>query len=240
MRHPTLLLLPLFAWLLAVTSQAAAPQEPLPALPPSSILDDARLFNPEQTAKLTSLLATCRQQTGVRITVATFTYTSGITVSQRAQRLALHWLGGEPGLVFAFDRGSSQPAIAVSPGLWNTYPADDITMMVLRNSTIFANGNPVPDERMVAVIEATAAQITNLETTRRQRLQVFTKDDRQLATVVILVLAALGGASLWFSRRIRHNRAVQEETYLFPDVHVSLRLGAPFGGGTAAEAKGRQ
>lgn len=239
MRHP-ILLLPLLAWLLAVTSQAATPQEPIPPLPPTGIQDDARLFNPEQTAKLIALLATTQQQTGVRITVATFTYTSGITVSQRSQRLAAAWLGNEPGLVFAFDRGSSQPAIAVSPGLWNTYPADDITMMVLRNSTVFTQGNPIPDERMVAAIEASATQITSLETTRRQRLKVFTKDDRQLATVVVIVLAVLGFASLWFSRRIRNKRAVQEETYLFPDVHVGLRLGAPFGGGTAAEVKGRE
>ncbi|WP_009959250.1 TPM domain-containing protein [Verrucomicrobium spinosum] len=236
MRTPILLLL--FAWLLAVPSHAA--EEAIPPRPPSNIHDDARLFNPEQTAKLTALLASTQQQTGVRITVATFTYTSGITVSQRAQRLATAWLDKEPGLVFAFDRGSSQPAIAVSAGLWNTYPADDITIMVLRNSTVFTQGNPIPDERMVAAIETSAQQIASLETIRRQRLKVFTKNDRQLATVVIVVLALLGCASLWFSRRIRHKRAVQEETYLFPNVHVGLRLGAPFGGGTAAEVKGRK
>ncbi|HSJ04602.1 MAG: TPM domain-containing protein [Verrucomicrobium sp.] len=216
--------------------QSAEPA--LPARPASHVYDDARVFSPEQIQKLESQLANAHQQVGASIDIATFTYITGGNTNQLAQTLATTWQGSEPGLILVFNRGTSQPAIAVSPGMWQKYPADDVTLAALRVSNVFSQGPPVPDERMMAATEFALAEISQLEKNRLARQQVFTADDRTLAIIVAVTLVIFGSAAILLSRRLRRRRDEVAETFTFPEVHVGLRLGAPFGGGKGVEVSG--
>lgn len=236
--HRPMLLLRLL--LLLLLMQAATAQESGPPRPAGFIYDDARLFDDAKRAELAQLLERTKAESGVAVMLATFTYTSGTTINQRAQQLATTWLGAEPGMIFAFDRGSSQPAITVSPGLWARYPADDLTMLVLRASRVLTRPPPVADQRLAEAVADAAAGLSQLEAQRLARQQPFTRDDRTFAATALITLAGLGLLAIWGSKRLRHRREELHETFTFPDVEVGMRLGAPYGGGTSAEVAGRK
>jgi hypothetical protein len=214
---------------------ALAQTPPLPSRPASLVYDDARLFNDLQRQEMEQLLARTQADLGVTVVIATFTYISGATINERANQLAGQWLGAEPGMIFAFNRGANQPAISVSPGFWQRYPADEITLLVLQTGQAFGSGPPVPEDRMRDGVKFAVAGLQTMESHRLGRLKLFNREDQTMAVIIAAALVMAGMGALLVSHRLRRRRQMNEKVFYFPDFEVGMRLGAPFGGGTAAE-----
>jgi hypothetical protein len=221
--------------------------------PPSSdsrgpkvhVLDDARIFSSEP-ARLAALEARLREievKDHFPVYVAIYDTLIGTDVKERSQELQRRWVGSDaPGMVAVVETDSGNVSLGVHPvkhfelqsgaELPNIGPLDftlleqdSISRLVQeragslkdRRAKVEAVVNGLADEvgRNLAARQAPASNTAHIRTL------VFTAG--------LVVAAILSGllALAWLRRSDTRAR----QRFIFPDVNVGIRLGAPYGGG---------
>ncbi len=221
--------------LLAATASAAIETVPAPA---DGIYDDTRALGDASRQALAEeirALATSLK-CDVWLTATSFS-TGGLTPRRQAQATRVRWSGDKPAILLAYDRATNVMAFSFSPELWNRYPASSLATLGLETNRTIANTQLTLEERLTTIVHQFAKQLRELETVRLKQSVWFPKEER--GSTLLLVAVLLGGALLaailgLISRARSHSSG---EQLLFPDVTVSTRFGAPFGGGHIAEIR---
>ncbi len=206
------------------------------AAPESFVFDDAILFQKTDKDRLSLVLTETANKIGVSIYVAGYSFLEGEAARERANALCERWLISKPGLVIVYTRGSAQPAITPSPGLWQRYPADEIVLLMQESARLLGDVFLSPEQRVIRATNAALEKLQTMEAARLSRLHHFSFSDTRLA-VMLGALLLVAGVIFWFTFWLRRKRSpAHVATYYFPDAVVSPRLGAPFGGGVTGEA----
>jgi hypothetical protein len=208
------------------------------------LLDEAGLFSrePERAAELSRRLERFTSETGYPVYVAFFGTLIGWDLEGLTHRLEENWLGRGPGLVFVVeaDAGRWRLGWADSPDIYD----DDGRRMVARSDLDL--GGPDKLALRNRLREAGPMRPTSSDDGFR-RVEILLdglreahepiddaarKRERQrlgalIAGLVagVLLLGMLGAAGL---RRIERR---ENERFVFPEIEVGKRLGAPRGGG---------
>ncbi len=204
--------------------------------PQSPVNDETRLFDETQIKDLNTRLEEVRAKLGVRFYIAAVTFAKDKSARDTAARLAKAWAQGDATLVLAHDRGKEQSSVAVSPEFWQRYPADAVVQIADLGAEPLRRADLSSTEKMIAAVDAIIPRLTYLEAARRQRGTSLTRTEMRLGLAMgagLVGLMAVGAIILAISRR---REIVKAQVHLFPNVEVSSRLGAPYGGGVVGEA----
>jgi phage tail protein X len=172
----------------------------------------------------------------VWLTATSFS-TGGLTPRRQAQATRIRWSGDKPALLLAYDRATNAMAFSFSPDLWARYPATSLATVGLEANRAIADTKLTLEERLTTILHQVAKRLRELETVRLKQSVWFPKEER-LSTMLligVLVGGALLAAILGMISRARSHAS--GEQLLLPDVTVSTRFGAPFGGGLIAEIR---
>jgi hypothetical protein len=214
----------------AVTNEIGRP-------PAEGFRDAARILSPELQQRLARELPGLRDRSGVHIYVETLTFLPvGVTLFDRAKALRQTWLAEVPGLVFVQARtGATQPTIQVSPALWELYTQGRLAA-VLKDISLKVNQGPRdPAGQAETAIVALLDGLARLEKWRGSMLSWWERMDLRLAVPFAVFLVLSATIVRWISSRRASREKDRQNTFLFPDVQVAERLGAPHGGGVVAE-----
>jgi len=227
--------LPLLMLGIIVGAASAFAADDLGAAPASFIQDDTRLLNQDSRAQMGRDLQEAQTSLGFPIYVAAYPYLPGGPVRDRALALAEKWCGQEPGLVIVFNRGDSQAGTAASAGLWLRYPPDETVLVLADISTLLADTQISPEDRVKQSVKLALQRFAKLEEARHARERTFNGSEKQLAGWFAGVLMVLGVA-VWLSVLWWRRHEARHHALFFPEVDVATRLGAPFGGGVVGLA----
>jgi hypothetical protein len=223
--------------LVLLTSWAAAAIDSIPA-PADGIYDDTRALSDTSRQTLAQEIRALATdlKCDVWLTATSFS-TGGLTPRRQAQATRIRWSSDKPAILLAYDRATNVMAFSFSPDLWARYPATSLATTGLEANRTIANTQLTLEERLTNIVHQFAKQLRELETVRLKQSVWFPKEER--SSTLVLVGLLIGGAILaallgLISRARSHSSG---EQLLFPDVTVSTRFGAPFGGGHIAEVR---
>jgi hypothetical protein len=221
--------------LLATGSSAAIDSIPAPA---DGIYDDTRAFSDAARQTLAQEIRTLATdlKCDVWLTATSFS-TGGLTPRRQAQATRIRWSGDKPAILLAYDRATNAMAFSFSPDLWARYPATSLATIGLESNRAIGDTKLTLEERLSTILHQVAKRLRELEVVRLKQSVWFPKEER--ISTMLLIGVLLGGALLaailgMISRARSH---ASGEQLLFPDVTVSTRFGAPFGGGHIAEIR---
>ena len=227
----------LLGGLLLLTSWASAALDAIPA-PADGIYDDTRALSDASRQTLAQEIRSLATdlKCDVWLTATSFS-TGGLTPRRQAQATRIRWSGDKAAILLGYDRAANAIAFSLSPDLWNRYPASSLATLGLEANRTIANTQLTLEERLTTIVHQVAKQLRELETVRLKQSVWFPKEERR--STLLLVAVLLGGAFLaavlgLISRSRSHTSG---EQLSFPDVTVSTRFGAPFGGGLIAEIR---
>ena len=230
-----LLLLTVLTW----TGRSLVAQDKIEAgpAPANQIQDAANMLSTEDTKALEAEIASLAQSAGIRVFVDTVTFLSGdINYVQRARELRKAWVGDGLGLVIAHARsGAPQPTVQMSPAVWSRYTEVRVAGMLKRVGAAIGQADKEQSAQLKAAIVAVIDNLRDLEAWHSRELSFAERWDLAIAIpfAILLLVGALLIKMVSHRRKIRETE--QQKTFLFPEVHVPERLGAPHGGGVIAE-----
>lgn len=221
--------------LVATSAIAAIDSVPAPA---DGIYDDTRAFSDASRQALAQEIRglSTDLKCDVWLTATSFS-TGGLTPRRQAQATRIRWSGDKPAILLAYDRATNAMAFSFSPDLWARYPATSLATVGLEANRAIADTKLTLEERLTTILHQVAKRLRELEVVRLKQSVWFPKEER-LSTMLligVLVGGALLAAILGMISRARGHAS--GEQLLFPDVTVSTRFGAPFGGGLIAEIR---
>lgn len=221
--------------LLATGSSAAIDSVPAPA---DGIYDDTRAFSDASRQALAQEIRGLATdlKCDVWLTATSFS-TGGLTPRRQAQATRIRWSGDKPALLLAYDRATNAMTFSFSPDLWARYPATSLATIGLEANRAIADTKLTLEERLTTILHQVAKRLRELEVVRLKQSVWFPKEERLSTMLLIGIL--LGGAILAaiLGMISRARSYASGEQLLFPDVTVSTRFGAPFGGGLIAEIR---
>lgn len=220
-------------WLQPAPLEAAIDAVPAPA---DGIYDDTRALTEATRRELAEELKDLATilKCDMWLTATSFS-AAGFTPRRQAQVTRLRWSGDRPAILLGYDRATNSLALSLSPDLWDRYPAPALATLALDSNRIVTDPKLSLDERFSLLVQQFAERMRELEKVRLQQMRWFPEHERRFS--LILVAALLAGASIAIilgilSRRYEGSGGQQ---FTLPDVAVSSRLGAPYGGGLIAE-----
>lgn len=221
--------------LLATTASAAIESVPAPA---DGIYDDTRGLTDASRQALAQEIRSLATdlKCDVWLTATSFS-TGGLTPRRQAQATRIRWSGDKPAILLGYDRATNVIAFSFSPDVWGRYPAATLATLGLEANRTIADTKLTLEERLTTTLHQFAKRMRELEAVRLKQSVWFPKEERY--STMLLIAALVGGAMLaailgMISRARSH---FSGEQLLFPDVTVSTRFGAPFGGGLIAEIR---
>lgn len=222
-------------------SAAAGSTEPLPEAPKDGILDAAEVFQPEKRQALATKLGAFRESHRFHVYISTYTFVYGEDANQRAERLGGKWLKGKQGAVIVLDRGGAENSPVVGMN-WVCHDENHklpyqtiINLMLHAKRQAEAQPANQPEERLRVAAEEIMSSYTRLHAEQQEALNASGVGQLKiLGGVVALMFLCLG--ILMLAQRFQRKAAIaEEECYLFPQVEVGTRYGAPFGGGLVVQ-----
>ena len=237
----------LFLWAILLVPLARAQDEefPVPPAPGNGVFDEARLFarEPQRLEAIAASLDALEAKHGFRLYFAIYDTLIGRSIEEQAAALQKKWLAGKPGMVLVLEADSrrwrySEAAPIVeklAPGniVKGSSPSDlsplelkkidgeleAALLAVAKDPQAFA-------ETLGTGVAGKASEILD------QRAAVSAGGNRLRITLLAIGLLALTGlVALLVVAGIKRAEAKSRERYAFPKVAVSMRLGAPYGGG---------
>jgi len=235
----------------AAAADSPAPANPRPSspAPPAStaepwakpaglLVDEAGVFiDPAAAAALRSQLTDLEQRHGLHLYVVTITYPSTDLSIPMAEKLALEWLQNDIGGVILFDR--SRPDTLTFGGTPHLERWLSPVQLKAVHETALAAALAAGESPAVR-LNAAAASLT--QSWLRDGLPLLQESQRliprnssRILPLVLLVSVLAAGLLYLFQRFQERADRRRNLVFLFPEVFVPERLGAPHGGGTTAE-----
>jgi hypothetical protein len=211
----------------------------LAATPPADgISDETRALTEETHRQLAHELKLFREdlKCDAWITASSFA-PAGLTVRRQAQATRREWSGERPAVLMAYDRASNSSAMSFAPEFWERYPSAELVEIMQDTRRMLTDTKLTLDERIAVATRHWIDRLRVMESVRlRQSLWIQRGEKRFALTLVIaLVGASMIAAILGLASRMRDARTGRR--FHFPEVHVGMRFGAPYGGGVTAEIK---
>ncbi|NIP96786.1 MAG: hypothetical protein GWO24_26455, partial [Akkermansiaceae bacterium] len=212
----------------------------LPAAPPDHILDAGELFqrHPDRRRAISERLRRLKREHDLPVYLAVYAGILDSSISQRARLIYEKWIGADrEGVVVVYNTDTLEREI-VTPGSGYAGPAGS------------GSSSRLPDYQMIPILaelkltlEGVEDRIVFLDRSMEilaDRLDALLRkpepriaDRPALKLVAIMLVVGVGLTLLGFygNRRLHLAEKKAREQYLFPEVSMSIRLGAPFGGG---------
>ncbi len=206
-------------------------------LPDTFLLDEARVFPDSAAASLRARLDAWHRETGLRLYVVTVTYPPPGLPLPLAEKLALQWLPDSLGGILIFDRSRPETlTFGGTPQVGNWLSPVQLKSLHERALGSALAASDLPAARLTAAVDTLTAGYTSeglplLQESRRWLPQA----QRHLLPYLMLGLAAGTGLLYLFKRWQERAERRRRTVFLFPEVFVPERLGAPHGGGVTAE-----
>lgn len=206
--------------------------------PPDGILDETRALTEETHRQLAQELEHFRKdlKCDAWVTASSFT-AAGLTVRRHAQATRLEWSGNRAAVLMAYDRATNNTSMSFSPEFWERYNAAELVEIMQDTHRTLLDTKPTLDERLALAARHWIDRLRVMEGVRLKQSLWIQRSEKRFALGMVTVLA--GGAAIaavlgLASRRFGLNAS---RRFRFPEVHVGMRFGAPYGGGVTAEIK---
>lgn len=205
----------------------------LPPVPPDQILDEAGLLDPSTRAGLRQQIQKLKAQANVDLFVAAYTLLPE-KIATRAQRLRDHWGKSDRSVMVVYRRGSQELTFSANGNNDTFIPIGELLLMY-EDAITAALAFESPRERILAAVQSLSTAIIRDLAIRDTNRSFFTAEIIKLIAAITATILVIGGIALLFVRRAQSRAHKRETGCVFPEVAVSRRLGAPFGGGTVAD-----
>jgi len=239
---------------LIVTTHAqdvAGDRDAVPSAPPSHVLDKAALFRefPESLVEIEGSLRRMRDDYGYPVYLAIYYSVYNGTLQERADVLHRSWIGeGGHGMVIVYQQdpavSGNNPAISFYRGAefdqksteeneTRIISGRDITTMLDR---VFESASEKKEDHTAFLGTITLGLERELK--HYYEVEPVSWSDTanlKLMAVFLGVIAVLGLVGMLVWKLFTRVDAKSSKAHYFPDVKVSHRLGAPFGGGWVSE-----
>ena len=215
----------------------ASGQPSLPAAPIDFVLDEARGIPDKSKAALSDELRRFREATGCSLYVVSTTFLSGKTVRDHATALSDIWLPSGQGIVLAYDRATDSHAIAPTQAMWKTYPTPALVEAFREAGTMLQEKGVPLEKRLTDGSNLLMKRINEAEQQRRLHNQLLPGLDLWAALVFFVLLVVGTAICGLIIAHLRERDAANAIRYFFPQAHVAMRFGAPYGGGVIAEVR---
>lgn len=206
--------------------------------PTDGVMDETRALTEETHRQLAQELEHFRKdlKCDAWVTASSFT-AAGLTVRRHAQATRLEWSGDRAAMLMAYDRATNNTSMSFSPEFWERYNAAELVEIMQDTRRTLLDTKLTLDERLALATRHWIDRLRVMESIRLKQSLWIQRGEKRFALGIVTVLA--GGAAIaavlgLASRRfgVRASRR-----FRFPDVHVGMRFGAPYGGGVTAEIK---
>lgn len=206
--------------------------------PADGIRDETRALTKTLHQQLAEELKSFREDLKCDAWITAFSFApAGSTVRRQAQMVRTEWSGQRPAVLMAYDRSTNSSAMSFAPAFWDRYPAAELVEIMQDTRRTLTDTKLTLDERLALATRQWIDRLRVMESIRlKQTLWLPPGEKRQaLILAVSLAAASVLGAILGFASRLRDARVGRR--FRFPEVHVGMRFGAPYGGGVTAEIK---
>lgn len=209
-----------------------------PAAPADGILDETRALNETAHRQLAEDIRQFREnlKCDVWLTATSFS-PAGITIRRQAQITRQAWSGDRPAVLMAYDRATNSSGMSFSPWFWQSYPSAELFELMQESRRVLSEGTLTLDERFVQATRSWMERLRVLESVRLKQSLLIQRDEKKLALVSASTLVSLTVLAAVLGLLARRRGASAEHRFLFPEVQVAARFGAPYGGGVVAELK---
>ena len=207
-------------------------ETPLPHRPDSHILHEARVFTPEEHARLSTLLKD--KSHGIEFYVTAHTILPSDSLENYALKVRDAWAQTESCIIFCYQRGTQLMTMCSSDGIYHFLPKPELARSYEK---AYAAAGKYPDAagRLNIAVETFLTDVSDKITKIKQNNVVF---DRGIVRILIAlsIALAIAGAIGVFLSKMQNKASIQNSTiYQFPLLDIPRRLNAPFGGGMIAE-----
>ncbi|WP_395719385.1 hypothetical protein [Prosthecobacter sp.] len=208
------------------------------APPADGILDETRALTEETHRQLAYELKLFREdlKCDAWITASSFT-ANGVTLRRQAQITRSEWSGQRPAVLMAYDRATNSSAISFAPVFWERYSAAELVEIMQDTRRTLIDPKLSLDERIAVATRHWIDRLRVMESIRLKQSLWVQRGEKNFSLALVIVLAGASAlaAVLGLASRLREQRT--DRRFRFPEVHVSMRFGAPYGGGVTAEIK---
>jgi hypothetical protein len=224
--------------LLSVFCAGIAAAAELPPAPANGLRDNAHAMDDATEARLASELQRFHQEFGGRLWVTAVTFPpDGQTLRQHARELRQHWSGDEKAVLLAYDRVSDGQALSFAPALWEQYSTTDLVMLMHQGALIMADKATPLEQRLEKSAMLAMTRLRQMETQRARMETVMPPAHQRFAKVAGAALGAGALGVLLLCGHTRRRDSLSSRQHLFPQVQVSPRFGAPYGGGVVVSRR---
>lgn len=231
-------------WLGAAMGQEFSPVPEFPK-PKRHIVDDGRLFftEPGRLAAMEARLVALEEKHQFPVYVCIYSALIGSTVPERVQALQDQWVGNDsPGWVAVLETDNRVVALGIHPVKEVTFDGGsalptpgplDLTgfeQNSLRAQIVQATqGVDDPTRQAEITVNLLAGGIDKILNARAAPPARNTR--MRIAAVTVGLVAATALVGLLAVAWLRRSDARERQRFVFPEITVGTRLGAPYGGG---------
>jgi|GEM_PF-743585 len=209
------------------------------ATPPADgISDETRALTEETHRQLAHELKLFREDLKCEAwIIATSFMANGVTLRRHAQITRSEWSDQRPAVLMAYDRASNSSAMSFAPVLWERYSAAELVEIMQDARRTLIDPKLTLDERIAVATRHWIDRLRVMESIRLKQSLWVQRGEKSFSLVLIVGLAGASALAAVLGLASRLHDARADRSYRFPDVHVGMRFGAPYGGGVTAEIK---
>ena len=201
------------------------------------IEDGTRALTAAKKVELEQEMAAFEQETGVRLGIKTVAYLDpGVSMRTTVREARQNFAADGPVALILVDRGKNGLGISHSPELWQRYPLARLVEVlhgILKQAE--ADSQKGIERALFIAAKQWMAEIRQLEKERQNAARLMQGSDWVLFVACLLWFAGGALGIRWLAARWQQQVTTDRRHYLFPDLVVGQRLGAPYGGGHMAE-----
>ena len=207
---------------------------PLPPAPADGIRDNAHALEEPVHARLAQEVRAFEEELPIQFWLCAVTFVpDSQSLRPYARELRQGWSGGGDAVLLAYDRVSDSQALSFSPALWQRYPSASLIMLMQEGARIMAAKDMPLDQRLERSARLTMDHLRVMEREQRQMSRTLPPSHQRLAKICAVLLAAGVLMVLFIGSAARRRDAKSRWRLLFPEVQVTPRFGAPYGGGVS-------
>jgi len=218
-------------------SAHGAPDLPVAAIPPrpaGRVLDNARIFSPEEAAALAATLREASERDGLDVYVVATTFVLGETVEDYSHRLAEAWMESPRGFILLYLRGE-QTLTMSTPDSEGAFLQPHLLRHAYEEAVREAAGAEAAPERIRISLDAMLGGVRQAVDDKARMGRTFNPEVLRALAYFLAALTLLGAVGWAVARLFARLNQHQDARFVFPPTPVPPRFGAPFGGGVCSE-----